>query len=414
MEKRPLLKIFTEPFKTLRNTTFARLYFAQIASLFGDAFTWLGLALLTYEINPGNAAAILASALTLRVTAYIIFSPFAGVVSEKFQRKQILLITQFARMAIVCMLPFVNAEWQVYVLIFSLNVFAAFFTPTYRAIIPQIVAKDIYREANGLSMATFQLLSVFGPALAGIGAVWLGAKQIFFVNGTTLLIAILFILTIPKTSLQKGINTADNAMPKKTWGEVLKGIRLLFGNKIVRFALSIEFISAIAGAMVLVNTVGLVKTSLQLDDKHYGWIMSVFGVGAVITAFLLGSLDKSKTRSKSLISGAVLIGIAISLANFVPYSGLLFLWVLAGIGQTLADMPSETLIGENIEPQDQGKVYGAHFAFSHLWWAIAYPIAGFLGTKFPDREFLYGGILTLVLAIIAVLALNRRKTIIKK
>lgn len=396
------IKIVTEPFKTLRNETFARLYFAQIASLFGDAFTWLGLALLTYEINPDNAVAILASALTLRVTAYIIFSPFAGVVSERFQRKQILLITQFARMAIVCMLPFVNAEWQVYGLIFALNIFAAFFTPTYRAIIPQIVDKEIYREANGLSMATFQLLSVFGPALAGIVAVWLGAKQIFFVNGTTLLIAILFIITIPKAALQKGVDIADNTVPKKTWGEVLKGIRLLFGNKIVRFALSIEFISAIAGAMVLVNTVGLVKQSLQLDDKHYGWIMAVFGVGAAITAFLLGSLDKTKTRSISLISGAVLIGIAISLANFVPYTGLLFLWVSAGIGQTLADMPSETLIGENIQPQDQGKVYGAHFAFSHLWWAIAYPIAGFFGTKFPDKEFLYGGILTLILAMIAV------------
>ncbi len=101
------------------------------------------------------------------------------------------------------MLPFVNAEWQLYALIFALNVFAAFFTPTYRAIIPQIVEKEIYREANGLSMATFQLLSVFGPALAGIVAVWLGATQIFFVNGATLFIAILFILSIPKSSLQK-------------------------------------------------------------------------------------------------------------------------------------------------------------------------------------------------------------------
>lgn len=401
MEANNWLEKITAPFKTLTNTTFAKLYFAQIASLFGDAFTWLGLALLSYEISPKNAAAILASALTLRVTAYIIFSPFAGVVSEKFQRKQILLITQIARMAIVCVLPFVNAEWQLYALIFVLNVFAAFFTPTYRAIIPQIVEKETYREANGLSMATFQLLSVFGPALAGVVALWLGSTQIFFVNGATLFIAILVILSIPKTALQKGVSSY-NVVPQKTWDEVLKGIRLLFTNKILRFALSIEFISAIAGAIVLVNTVGLVKTNLQLDDKHFGWIMSIFGVGAAITAFLLGSLDKSQTRRISLISGAMLIGIAISFANFVPYNGLMFLWVLAGIGQTLADMPSETLIGENIEPQDQGKVYGAHFAFSHLWWAIAYPIAGFLGTQFPDRVFLDGGLLTLFLAIITI------------
>lgn len=176
------------------------------------------------------------------------------------------------------MLPFVTKESQVYGLIFALNVFAAFFTPTYRAIIPQIVEKEVYREANGLSMATFQLLSVFGPALAGFAAVWLGSKQIFFVNGVTLFIAILLIITIPIEALQKGVNDRKE-QPSNTWKEVVKGIRLLFGNKILSFSLSIEFISALAGAMVLVNTVGLVKTSLQLDDKHYGWRMSVFGLG---------------------------------------------------------------------------------------------------------------------------------------
>ncbi|AZB17249.1 MFS transporter [Chryseobacterium indologenes] len=402
MINKPLKKVITEPFKALRNKTFAKLYFAEISSLFGDAFTWLGLALLTYQINPNNAAAILASALTLRVTAYIIFSPFAGVLSEKLKRKHILLITQLARMIIVCMLPFVTKEWQVFGLIFALNVFAAFFTPTYRAIIPQIVENDIYREANALSTSTFQLLSVFGPALAGVFAMSFGAKQIFFVNGIMLFIAILLLLSIPMKALQKGVDT-DNIPSGNTWSQVLKGVRLLFGNKILRFSLSIEFISAIAGAMVLVNTVGLVKTSLQLDDKHYGWIMTVFGVGAAITAFLLGSLDKTKTRSISLISGAILIGVSIIFANYVGYNSLLLLWILAGIGQTLADMPSETLIGENIEPKDQGKVYGSHFAFSHLWWAIAYPTAGFLGTQFPDQDFLYGGLLTLVLTAIIIL-----------
>ena len=86
--------------------------------------------------------------------------------------------------------------------------------------------------------------------------------------------------------------------------------------------------------------------------------------------------------------------------------------MLAGIGQTLADLPSETLIGENIETKDQANVYGSHFAFSHLWWFIAYPIAGYLGTTFPERSFLYGGILSIILAIIAILLFKRR--IVKK
>lgn len=395
-------RIIVEPFKTLKNKTFGKLFVSQTASLFGDAFTWLGLALFSYELNPTRSAVILATALTLRVTAYIVFSPFAGVVSERFRRKDILWLTQGFRILVLVLIPFVNVEWQLYLLIFLLNVASAFFTPTYRAIIPQIVSKNDYRIANGFSMAIFQLLSVFGPAIAGVFAVWLGAKQLFLVSGVMLIIGIAIILSIPSNELQKGVTITKGNL-REGWKSVIKGVNSLFSNKILRFALSMEFVSAIAGALILVNTVALVKTSLSQNDTHYGLTMALFGVGASITAFLLGSLDKTKTRALSLISGALLIGISISFANFVSFNGLLFIWVIAGIGQTLADLPSETLIGENIPADDQAKVYGSHFAFSHLWWFIAYPFAGYLGTSFPEHSFLYGGILTILLSILAVI-----------
>ena len=217
-----------------------------------------------------------------------------------------------------------------------------------------------------------------------------------------LIIGIAIILSIPSNELQKGVTITKGNL-REGWKSVIKGVNSLFSNKILRFALSMEFVSAIAGALILVNTVALVKTSLSQNDTHYGLTMALFGVGASITAFLLGSLDKTKTRALSLISGALLIGISISFANFVSFNGLLFIWVIAGIGQTLADLPSETLIGENIPADDQAKVYGSHFAFSHLWWFIAYPFAGYLGTSFPEHSFLYGGILTILLSILAVI-----------
>lgn len=401
-KKRTAIAVLTEPFQALKNIVFAKLYFAQTISLIGDAFTWVGLALLAYQLDKERSAAILATALTLRVTAFIIFSPFAGVLTDKVDRKKILYITHFIRMAIICCLPFINAEWHIYVLVFLLNIFNAFFTPTYRAVIPQIIEGKYYREAVGLSTATYQLLGILGPALAGIVAVWLGAREIFFVDAISFIVAAFLILGIPKHELQKGVTVAAE-QSKNTWGDVIKGVRLLFGNKVLRFALSIEFVSAIAGAMILVNTIGHIKNGLQLDNKYYGWVMASFGIGAAIAAFVAGSLDKTKTRAISLVSGAILLGLTVSFANYVSYGILLILWLLAGLGQSLAEMPSETLIAENIESGDQGKVYGSHFAFSHLWWAITYPIAGFLGTRYPQKEFLYGGILTLSIAIAAML-----------
>lgn len=400
--KRTVWQALTEPFQSLRNKVFARLYLAQTISLTGDAFTWVGLALLAYQLDKERSAAILATALTLRVTAFIIFSPFAGVLADKAERKNILYVTHFIRMAIVCCLPFITSEWHIYILVFLLNVFNAFFTPAYRAVVPQVIEGKYYREAVGLSTATYQLLGILGPGLAGILAAWLGAREIFIIDGISFIAAALLILSIPAAALQKGV-VANATHSDKTWSEVFKGIRLLFGNKVLRFALSIEFVSAIAGAMILVNTINHVKNGLHLDDKHYGWVMAFFGIGAAVAAFLAGSLDKSRTRAVSLITGVILLGLAVSFANFASYSLLLVMWLLAGLGQSLAEMPSETLIGENIESADQGKVYGSHFAFSHLWWAITYPIAGILGSVFPHTEFLYGGLLTLAVAIIAII-----------
>ncbi len=53
-------------FKCLNNSTFTRLYAAQTISLFGDALTWLGLALLAFELAGKDSAVVLSVALTLR------------------------------------------------------------------------------------------------------------------------------------------------------------------------------------------------------------------------------------------------------------------------------------------------------------------------------------------------------------
>ncbi|MES2108946.1 MAG: MFS transporter [Bacteroidota bacterium] len=398
--RKSVLTQFKEPFQALKNRVFATLYFAESLSLLGDAFTWIGLALLSYQFGREKSAIILATALTLRVTAFIIFSPFAGVLADRVSRKIILYTTHFIRMAIVACLPFVNQEWQIYSLVFLLNVFNAFFTPTYRAVIPQVVDKAHYRQAVGLSTATFQILGVLGPGLAGILAVWFGARQIFFIDAGSFVIAAVLILMLPTAKLQHAIKKNEKTFT--AWHDAIKGIRLLFKNPLIRFALFIEFVSAIAGAQILVNTVGHIKSGLHLDDRHYGWVMAAFGIGASIAAFVAGSLDKTKTRRLSLILGALVLSITISITNFVGYPAMLVLWLFAGLGQSLAEMPSETLIGENIPENEQGKVYGSHFAFSHLWWAIAYPIAGYAGSHFAGKDFLLGGVISGVLLLIAL------------
>jgi MFS family permease len=101
------------PLSTLRDKTFLRLYLSQTISLLGDAFTWVGIALLAFQFGGQRSAAILATALTLRVTAFIIFGPYAGVLADRIDRRKIMYLTHCVRMGIVACLPFVTAAWQI-------------------------------------------------------------------------------------------------------------------------------------------------------------------------------------------------------------------------------------------------------------------------------------------------------------
>ena len=162
-------------------------------------------------------------------------------------------------------------------------------------------------------------------------------------------------------------------------------------------------VSAIAGAQILVNTVGYIKGQLHLTDKDYGYVMAAFGIGAAAAAFASGNFDRSKNRIVSLMIGGGLVCVSIAFGNYVAFIPLLVLWLIAGFAQTLAEMPSQILIAEKIPKEEHGKVYGAHFAWSHLWWAFAYPIAGFTGTHFKNKEFLIGAAISIILFILITL-----------
>ena len=379
-------------FQSLRNPVFTRLYAAQTISLFGDALTWLGLALLAFELAGKDSAVVLSVALTLRVTAFVILSPIAGAIADRLDRKLILVITHIARMVIVGAMPFVNAVWQIYVLVFALNVFNAFFTPTYQATIPLVTGKGEYAQAIALSAATYQLLGVLGPGIAGSVSAWIGTRQVFFLDAISFLIAAVLIFTLPsqlRVKQNENIEESPKGAIAKIIGDVKEGTTRLFANAFIRYALFLQLVASIAGAQILVNTIGYIKGTLKLSSLEYGWVMAAFGIGATIAAVTVGAIGKKWERTVIVLFGAVLITSAILPANYVGLEPLMLLWAIAGMGQVLVNLPTQTLIADQIPSNFQGRVYGAHFAWSHLWWAVSYPIAGWLGSQ-GNISFFYG------------------------
>ena len=378
-------------FRSLRNPVFARLYTAQTMNLLGDALTWVGLALLAFELAGKNSAVLLSS--------------FAGVLADRLDRKTILVTTHLARMGIVSLLPFVNAVWQIYVIVFALNVFYAFFTPTYQATIPLVTGQEDYSQAIALSSTTFQLLGVLGPGIAGAIAAFVGARQVFFLDALTFLIAAILIVTLPG-QLQVAQSVDPPRSSGRTWHEVREGTTRLFADDYLRYALAMQLVASVTGAQILVNAVGYVQGSLKLGSVQYGWVMGAFGIGATLAAAAVSSLGQRWARTTIILLGATLITIALLPASYAGLTLLLVLWSIAGAGQTLVNVSAQILIADRTPTEFQGRVYGAQFAWSHLWWVFSYPLAGWLGSHQKDLPFLYGGVIGLVLLVIVQTTLS--------
>ncbi len=391
--------------QVLNNSTFARLYLAQTINLIGDALTWLGLALLAFELAGEQSGIVLAGALTLRVTVFVLLSPIAGVLADRYDRKLIMTWTHLARMLIVCLFPFVTQVWQIYLIVLTLNIFYAFFAPTYTATIPLVTTEADRSQAISLASATSQLLNVVGPSLAGGMAAFVGTRHVFFVDGLTFLLAAILIVTLPR-NLTVSQNSAFPKTIHQTIADIRMGTVCLFADAPMRYALAMQLITAIAGAEVLVNTVGHLQGSLHAGKLEYGWVMAAFGLGATVAALSGGYLKQWISPVLLISSGAMLMTLAVLPANFVSLGGLLVLWAIAGAGQTLVNVMVQNLIADRVSTEIQGRVYGAHFAWSHLWWVFAYPLAGWLGQYLPRYNFGVSSLVGLILLISVWLALR--------
>ncbi|WP_126148367.1 MFS transporter [Synechococcus elongatus] len=399
---------FPSAFRCLQNPIFLQLYLAQTVNLIGDALSWVGIALLSFELAGQGSGALLAGLLTVRVTAFVVLSPIAGVIADHCDRKKIMITTHLARMVIISLFPFATQIWQIYLIVLLLNIFYAFFTPTYTATIPLVTTAGERPKAIALSSATYQLLSVIGPALAGSVAAFIGLRSVFFLDGLTFLIAAILIAVLPK-QLMVGEHQSVVHQGPSFLQSILTGTQCVWLDLFIRYALILQFITALAGASILVNTVGYVQGILNLGKAEYGWVMAAFGIGATITSLILGSLQHRISLTNLITCGAVLISLALLPANQSGLNTLLLLWAIAGMGQTLVNVPTQTLIAERVTVEVQGRVYGAHFAWSHLWWAFAYPIAGLSSSLVPQSTFFYTSIICLLLFILAYSLLSRHR-----
>lgn len=372
----------------LANRTYRHMFLAQVVALIGTGLATVALGLLAYDIAGGDAGAVLGTALAIKMVAYIGVAPVVGAFANRLPRKAFLVSMDVVRGLVAIGLPFVTQVWQVYVLIFVLQSASAAFTPTFQATIPDVLPEERdYTRALSLSRLAYDMESLTSPMLAAallsvINFHWLFSGTAVGFAGSALLVVS---SVLPKPPASKTVRTEG------VYAKTTRGTRFYLATPRLRGLLALTLASAAASAMVIVNTVVLVRGVLHLNQSDVALTLAAFGTGSIVTALLLPRiLDKVADRRIMLTAGiamtillALLTGFAARTAPSPTYwHVMLGGWLLLGIAYSASVTPSGRLLRRSASAEDRPALFAAQFALSHVCWLIAYPVAGQLGARF--------------------------------
>lgn len=359
----------------LAHPAFRRLFLAQAVALTGTGLATVALGLLAWDLAGAAAGAVLGTALAIKMIAYVTLAPVAAALAERLPRRAFLVGLDLIRAAVVACLPFVTEVWQIYLLILVLQAASAGFTPAFQALVPDVVTdpRD-YAGALALLRLTEDLEQIASPVMAA--AILSVASFALLFAGTVAGFALSAVMiggaVLPPRS---------PAPPDQRFAEaVTKGLRICLRTPRLRGILMLEAAVAAAGAMVLVNTVVLVRDGLALGDAQVALALAAFGAGSILAATRMPSLLDRWTERPVMIGGAAAMVLAVAAVPLAwGYGALLLLWAVAGFGFACTQTPVGLILTRSARDSDRGAVFAAHFALSHGCWLVAYPLAGWLG-----------------------------------
>ncbi len=368
----------------LANRSYSHLFFAQVVALVGTGLTTVALGLLAFDLAGKEAGAVLGTALAIKMVAYVLVAPIAGAYANLLPRRALLVGLDIGRLAVVLLLPWVSEIWQVYVLIFVLQSCSAAFTPTFQATIPDVLPREAdYTNALSLSRLAYDLENLLSPALAALLLSLVSYHALFFGTALGFLGSALLVVSVILPAARRATTTTSIRQ------KLGSGLRIYLATPRLRGLLALNLAAAAGSAMVIVNTVVIVRNVLGKTDSSVAIALAAFGGGSMAMAFVLPKILASRSdRTVMLGAGALFVGLLAGLGTLWPqletdarWIATLAVWLPMGAAYAALVTPGGRLLKRSSHEADRPALFAAQFSLSHVCWLIAYPIVGWLGAK---------------------------------
>tara|TARA_B100000900_G_scaffold415442_1_gene445334 strand:+ start:1376 stop:2575 length:1200 start_codon:yes stop_codon:yes gene_type:complete len=367
----------------LSEKSFRNLFYAQNFSLLGGGLATVAISLLVFDLSGQDAALILSGLFTIKMLAYVIISPLAGAIADRFNIKTFLIIQDIIRAIAAFGLIFVSEIWQLYFIIILIYISSAAFTPIYQSTIPKIFKDEAdYTKALSLFRIAQDMENILSYSLATLLLLFLDYNLLFIGTFIGYVVSALLISNILFSFVSAKFNRKENNFSIN----ITLGIRKYLRISELKGLMFLNLAVSAGGSMILVNTIILVRSSLELGDISFPITMLMFGIGCMIAAIMIPQFAKSVAPSRIMLYGSHLLSITfialafwIILLDFI-WPVLLIAWLFSGFSYTLILTPMGRIIRSVSNVDEFSQVYSAQFSLSHLCWLFMYPVSGYLMT----------------------------------
>ncbi len=340
-------------FRALQHRNFRLFVFGQIVSLVGTWMQSLAQSWLVYRLT--HSELLLGTAWFCAQIPVFVLAPLGGLVSDRFSRHRIVVITQTLSMLQALALGVLTLSgrvevWHILAMALALGVINAFDIPARQSLIIQLASKEDLLSAISLNSAIFNAARVVGPALAGMLVAALGEGVCFLVNGLSFLAVIGALLAMRVTA---SITTHTGS----SGAQLAEGFRYAWHFRPVRTLLLMMAVATLASSPAIVLMPFFADAIFHHGSAGLGYLMGAMGAGAVVGTLVLAGKTEVAGLTRVIAYSSVGMGVGFLLFAASPwFFASVAIMPFIGFSVMRQMAAANTLIQTRIPDQYRGRI----------------------------------------------------------
>lgn len=394
---------------TIRRATYHLYTFtiSKIISTFGNSVYTFGISL--YVLALTGSAANFAVNLIFSILPRTLLAPFAGYAADKYSKKMIVLVAQFASALAVGALLFYSAAEglslpAIYTTTALLSISSMFASVTFSASIANLIDPDRIQKAIGFNQSALSIAAIGGPVVGGMLFGFVSMNVFLVIQIVGYLLALFLEATMDfKLFSTKAESSNDDKISMLQ--SMKEGFAYLKTNRVIMVIISTAIGLNFFFSALMIGLPFIAVQQMKVEAAHFGLIEAMVAVGMLLASIYF-SIRKEVTypllfSKRALFAmSLILAGLALPLiwemsygANVIYFIVLMFAF---GISNVFVNTPIGVMMQKDVVEEYRGRVFGILESMAMAMMPLGYLLFGLLYDRVPAEYVVLGSSLCLI------------------